>query len=288
MSCCAGYNLAGFELMNTPIRNPVDSSAIQQVISGLMAYEPEEIILFGSAARGDADQYSDLDLIVIKNTETRFLQRLLEVTHHLPVELAVDVFVYTPRELQAMVEAGNPFIEQALMDGKLLYEKSPGDGPWKGIASTDRTSRKGDSPVKKPLETARRWLAQAEHGLVTTRALLQNSLWSDACFHAEQTAQLALKAFLYRLGRWSIAVHSVRELASRCAQEDDEFLPFLDYGALLDRYYLSTRYPDALPEPAVPFESFTQREAEQAVGFAEEIVGLVRSKIPASPSDSTK
>ncbi len=88
---------------------------------------PEKIILFGSVARGDADEYSDIDLIVIKNTETRFVQRLVEVIAFLPRDVAADVFVYTSQELQTMLEEGNPFIEQALKDGIVLYEKASGD-----------------------------------------------------------------------------------------------------------------------------------------------------------------
>ena len=94
-----------------------------------MAYGPEKIILFGSAARGDADEYSDLDLIVIKVSNKRFVERLVEVTAYLPRDVAADVFVYTPQEFRAMQEEGNPFIEQALKDGIVLYEKSQGNGP---------------------------------------------------------------------------------------------------------------------------------------------------------------
>lgn len=94
-----------------------------------MPYDPEKIILFGSAARGDADEYSDIDLIIIKNTDRRFVQRLVDVTAFLPKDIGVDVFVYTPREIKAMIEEENPFIEQALKDGIVLYEKSQGNGP---------------------------------------------------------------------------------------------------------------------------------------------------------------
>ena len=54
---------------------------------------------------------------------------------------------------------------------------------------------------------------------------------------------------------------------------------------ILDRYYLSTRYPDALPDPAIPFESFSARDARQALEFASEIVDTVRAKIPVEPSE---
>ena len=89
-----------------------------------MGYDPEKIILFGSAARGDTDEYSDIDLIVIKETDQRFVQRLVDISEFISSYISVDVFVYTPGELKAMVEDENLFIEQALKDGKVLYEKT--------------------------------------------------------------------------------------------------------------------------------------------------------------------
>ena len=105
----------------------VATALIDRVLAGLMDYDPEKVILFGSYARGDFDEFSDIDLIVIKNTEQRFFQRLVEVMAFVPREVAADIFVYTPQEFQTMVDSGNPFIEQALKDGKVLYEKTPGN-----------------------------------------------------------------------------------------------------------------------------------------------------------------
>ena len=134
--------------------------------------------------------------------------------------------------------------------------------------------------MKTPLETARRWVAQAENTLEMARNLSEGGFWSGACFQAEQTAQLALKAFLYLRGRRYITIHSVHALALECGTSDSRFLPFADYGMVLDRYYLTTRYPDALPAPAVPFECFTEAEARQALGYAAEMVQLVRAEVP--------
>ena len=186
--------------MNTSLGKLADSTTMERVVKALLAYEPEEIILFGSAARDDADEYSDLDLIVVKNTQTRFMERLSEVNQHLPAGKAVDAFVYTPLELRTMVEEDNPFIEQALIDGKLLYERSPGKGPWQGIAASYNTSRKAGSPVKKPVETARRWLAQAEYSLNMARALLEDGFWSGACFQSEQNGADGAKSFPIQVG----------------------------------------------------------------------------------------
>lgn len=80
----------------------------------------EKIILFGSQARGDVDEYSDIDLIIIKKTDKPFIQRLVEVPS-LPIH--ADVFVYTPEEFERMKENENPFITSALKDAKTLYER---------------------------------------------------------------------------------------------------------------------------------------------------------------------
>lgn len=81
----------------------------------------EKIILFGSAARGDMDEYSDLDLIIVKRTDKPFVQRLVEVPL-LPVH--ADVFVYTPEEFARMRENENPFIMSALEDAKIIYSRN--------------------------------------------------------------------------------------------------------------------------------------------------------------------
>jgi len=103
-------------------------SRIQQIARRLRAYDPEKVILFGAAARGDMDQFSDVDLVIIKRTRKRFLDRLKEVIQILQPNYALDVFVYTPAEFTDMQRNGNPFIEQVLKDGVVLYEKPKARG----------------------------------------------------------------------------------------------------------------------------------------------------------------
>lgn len=86
----------------------VSQDRIRQLISALEAYDPERIILFGSHARGDADEHSDLDVAIIKETDERFLDRLGTVFDLLPPIGAVDVLVYTPTEFAEMQARGNP------------------------------------------------------------------------------------------------------------------------------------------------------------------------------------
>ena len=101
--------------------------AVEQVVKQIMAYEPEKIILFGSYARGDQDEYSDIDLILIKKTDTRFIQRQIEALSHVSSKVRLDPIVYTPEEFLSMIESENPFIEQVLKDAKILYEDTTGN-----------------------------------------------------------------------------------------------------------------------------------------------------------------
>ncbi len=100
-------------------------SHLDQIVKDLIPYDAERIILFGSAARGDTDEYSDVDLIIIKKTDKGFVHRLQEAGSYLTLSIHVDIFVYTPDELQSMIEEENPFIQNAVRDGRVIYEKAP-------------------------------------------------------------------------------------------------------------------------------------------------------------------
>ncbi|MCS6953685.1 MAG: nucleotidyltransferase domain-containing protein [Bryobacterales bacterium] len=111
----------GIERLPAGLRATV-AEAVRRIVEG---YGPvEKILLFGSAARGEQDEASDLDLIVIKRTTERFLRRLVSVPD---LGTPADVFVYTPEEFAEMQAEENPFVLTALRDAVVLYEAG-GDG----------------------------------------------------------------------------------------------------------------------------------------------------------------
>jgi len=96
---------------------------LKVIIEALKAYNPEKVILFGSSARGEADKHSDIDLVIIKKTQDRFLQRLKKAALLIREPIAVDLFVYTPEEFAQMLGDENPFAQIVITEGKVIYEK---------------------------------------------------------------------------------------------------------------------------------------------------------------------
>ncbi|NLB01311.1 MAG: nucleotidyltransferase domain-containing protein [Methanomicrobiales archaeon] len=93
----------------------------------------KKIILFGSVARGEVHRGSDLDLIIIQETDKKFLSRL--EPFYRDARVAMDILVYTPEEFASMAEG--VFLKNALQDGVVIYEAGTGKGR-KPVAKTGR------------------------------------------------------------------------------------------------------------------------------------------------------
>lgn len=129
--------------------------------------------------------------------------------------------------------------------------------------------------MKNSKGNSQRWLAQAEYDLKQAARSFKDKSFAYAAFFAEQSAQKSLKAFLIFQGKRFITIHSVGELAKEAAVIDKTIKPLIEKAKLLDRHYLASRYPDALPEPAIPAESYIEPEAKEAVSIAKEIFEVV-------------
>lgn len=92
---------------------------IVEVLSSLE--EVERISLFGSYARGRADLFTDLDLMVVMETDKAFLERLRFLYGLLAAPVDLDILCYTSKELQYLKD--RPFFRRILGEEKVLYEK---------------------------------------------------------------------------------------------------------------------------------------------------------------------
>jgi len=133
--------------------------------------------------------------------------------------------------------------------------------------------------MREPREEGRRWLEQAEEDLKWTRHLVREGAYHIACFLAQQVAEKALKAFLYAHGREIVLGHSVERLCRDAAQYDAALAAHAPRWAILDGYYVPTRYPNSLPG-SIPARVYTQEAAEAAARLAAEVVAAVKERLP--------
>ena len=86
-------------------------------------YKPDKIVIFGSHASGQPTQDSDLDVLVVKETDKRDLDRVREVSALLtPRNIPVDIFVKTPQEIEQEIADENTFVKHILGKCKVVYE----------------------------------------------------------------------------------------------------------------------------------------------------------------------
>jgi uncharacterized protein len=103
-------------------------AVVRRTIANIVhGYSPRQIWLYGSFARGDYHQESDLDLIIIKETDKKFPDRIEEVLQYCPGGIAVEPMVYTPQELETMLAERNTFLVQAFSEGVLVYDGGNGE-----------------------------------------------------------------------------------------------------------------------------------------------------------------
>lgn len=137
-------------------------------------------------------------------------------------------------------------------------------------------------------DEADRWLRQARVDLDAARWAAKGAFYADACFKAQQGAEKALKAFLYSIGEQNVRGHSTWELANRIAEHaDPDFLGLGSGARRLDKFYITSRYPDGLPS-GTPHDYFEADEAEEAIAGAARIIEFVERKMEGAsngPSD---
>ncbi|HEX7574845.1 MAG TPA: nucleotidyltransferase domain-containing protein, partial [Candidatus Methanoperedens sp.] len=80
---------------------------IQSIINN---YAPQKIVLFGSYARGEAHEGSDIDLMLIKETSKRFIDRIADVIKLNNTLIPLEPLVYSSLEFEIMKKEKRDFI----------------------------------------------------------------------------------------------------------------------------------------------------------------------------------
>jgi len=105
----------------------VSREIIQEATKRLIEkFDPERIILFGSYARGTADEHSDVDFLVITERvgKRNRLLKMTEMDRALGgMGIAKDIVILTPEEFQEDKDIPGTIARYAAKEGKLLYER---------------------------------------------------------------------------------------------------------------------------------------------------------------------
>ncbi len=131
----------------------------------------------------------------------------------------------------------------------------------------------------KNLHEAQRWLVTSQQDLLAAKSLSENRFFAHACFLAQQSGEKALKALWYLHDRepWG---SSIQRLVTDFP--DASSLPNLEdwihRAAMLDRYYIPTRYPDGLPD-LTPGQSYFKQDADAAILLAATFVEAAQKAI---------
>ena len=106
------------------IHTMIDSIISIMVNRIVMRFQPVRIVLFGSQARGDATESSDIDLLVVMNDvkDTRqaaiAIRRLLKYMH-----VSKDIIVSTPDEIERLRGVVGTIAYITVREGKIVYEQ---------------------------------------------------------------------------------------------------------------------------------------------------------------------
>ena len=96
---------------------------IQRITAQIIEkYKPDKVILFGSAARNELKEDSDLDFLIIKRETPLYgADRIRQLSRMIDRDISVDFLIYRPEEFEERLQMGDPFIKLIAKEGKVLY-----------------------------------------------------------------------------------------------------------------------------------------------------------------------
>ena len=105
------------------LRPRVTESLLTEITAQIVAaFQPHKILLFGSYAYGSPRPESDVDLLVIMDSEQTMHERIIAVTAVAKIPyLPMDILVRTPQEIKERLAKGDFFLKEILMQGRVLY-----------------------------------------------------------------------------------------------------------------------------------------------------------------------
>ncbi len=107
--------------MNEDKKRALFTDIRRRIVKGL---DPQSIYIFGSYARGDETENSDIDILVEKQTDLDMAKRTSLARRQLNgFDGSIDILVYTPDELRERMKDRYSVVHRAVNEGIKIYEK---------------------------------------------------------------------------------------------------------------------------------------------------------------------
>jgi len=122
------------------------------------------------------------------------------------------------------------------------------------------------------------WLNEAKWDLDNAKILFKNKRYSTSMFHSQQAAEKAVKALLFscNINGWG---HVIISLLKKYREIKNREISLIEKEVIyLDKQYIPTRYPDALPG-IEPHKAFDKEEAKISIKYTEKILNFVEEEI---------
>ena len=269
-----------------------DKKVLAQIVQSVVdAAQPDKIILFGSAARGEMGPHSDIDLLVIKSGKFNHHRLTRDIYRSLTCAVGVDALVVTPEDLDRYGDSPYLVYYPALREGKVIYDTgqkaghqltgraSEGSGAFPSPARRVNMQQRAELPCggdmgrkRYPPTDPREWLNRARSNLAMAQAERTRAVPEDLCYEAQQAAEKAVKAVLIRRGARFPYIHDLEQLLHLLERDGLRVPKYVKNSKELTRFALETRYPGASG-------TVNRRQYHRALRIAESVVRWAERQI---------
>jgi len=120
------------------------------------------------------------------------------------------------------------------------------------------------------------WFVFAEEDLKMAELAFKEKIYNQVCFHSQQAVEKMLKGYLEIKNKLPPRTHKLVDIISLI--KDIELKNLKDEIILLDRFYIPTRYPDAIPG-SLPEELPVEKDAIEALRIAKKAMKLIKKLV---------
>ena len=128
------------------------------------------------------------------------------------------------------------------------------------------------------MNSADRWLRQAERDIESARHAAGGGFHALACFQSQQAAEKSVAGYLLERGAERVWGHALADLCEDAMALDKSFDVIKSVAILLDKHYSQTRYPVGLPG-GVPADAYDAQDSDRAIEIARDVLAFVNTRI---------